>query len=207
MLIHLNGDYDECIVTFATNNFPRKIYNQAKVLKEEGNICFKEGDFIGAGAKYDRRLKFLCFGLPRNGDDNVILWNLAIAIELNLAAYALKVCDFVQTKELCSLVIMLDSSNVKSLYRRALVKIRLYQLEEAVEDLGKAVRVEPNNQDILRELEKSGVTSSHVTDVASDMAVESTIPTYNAYASLETKDEGSSNTLDNQQSRHAKDKG
>ncbi|XP_021750409.1 peptidyl-prolyl cis-trans isomerase CPR6-like [Chenopodium quinoa] len=103
-------------------------------------------------------LKFLYFGLTRDEDedDNVMLWNLVIALELNLTTCALKVRDYDQTMELCSisLVIMLDSSNAKALYRRALAKIKLHHLEEAYKDLSKADKVELNNHDILRELDK-----------------------------------------------------
>ncbi|XP_021735718.1 70 kDa peptidyl-prolyl isomerase-like [Chenopodium quinoa] len=154
MVMHLNDDYDDTIVNFALNNCSRDIYNQAQWLKDEGNVHFKNGEVVSAGAKYDRGLKFLCFGLPSNADDSVMLWNLAIVLELNLAACALKVHDYNQTKKLCSLVLKFDGSNVKSFYRRASAEIRLYQLEEAYEDLGKAAKIEPNNKDILRELER-----------------------------------------------------
>ncbi|XP_021727189.1 peptidyl-prolyl cis-trans isomerase FKBP5-like [Chenopodium quinoa] len=151
---HLNDDFYESIVNFVKNNCPRDILNHAKIFKEEGNVYFKKGEVVLAGAKYDRGLKLLCFVLPRNEDDSVFLRTLAISLELNLAACALKLRDYEQTKELCSLVIILDDNNTKALYRRALAEIKFFQLEEAFEDLSKAVKAEPNNQDISRELEK-----------------------------------------------------
>ncbi|XP_021750221.1 70 kDa peptidyl-prolyl isomerase-like [Chenopodium quinoa] len=142
------------LLLIALNNCPRSIYIHARGLKDGGNVCFKNGEFVSAGAKYDRGLKLLCFGLPSNVEDSVMFWNLAIVLELNLAACALKIHDYNQTKELCSLVLNLDGSNVKALYRRALAEIRLFQLEEAYEDLGKAAKIEPTNKDILRKLER-----------------------------------------------------
>ncbi|XP_021764223.1 outer envelope protein 61-like [Chenopodium quinoa] len=152
--MHLNDNFDESIVNFAKNNCPRNILNQAKDLKEEGNTYFKKGEIVLVRAKYDRGLKLMCFCLPRNEDDCVFLWNIAIYLESNLTACALEVRDFEQTKELCSLVIMLDGNNTIALYRRAVAEIKLYQLEEAHEDLSKAAKTEPKNQDILREMEK-----------------------------------------------------
>ncbi|XP_021765410.1 70 kDa peptidyl-prolyl isomerase-like [Chenopodium quinoa] len=170
--IHLNDDYDESIVNFAKNNCPRNILNQAKFLKEEGNVHFKKGEVVLAGAKYNRGLKLLCFVLPRDEDDCVFLRNLVISLELNLAACALKVRDYEQSKELCSLVIMLDDNNTRALYRRALAEIRLYQLEEAFEDLGKAVKAEPNNQDIRREMEKVEGLGSKASKLKGNRAIE-----------------------------------
>ncbi|KAL2927279.1 Peptidyl-prolyl cis-trans isomerase FKBP65 [Bienertia sinuspersici] len=70
----------------------------AKVLKEEGNVHFREGEVVLAGARYDRGLKFLCLVLPRNQDKCALLWNLAIALELNLAACALKVVIMIKLR-------------------------------------------------------------------------------------------------------------
>ncbi|XP_021740866.1 70 kDa peptidyl-prolyl isomerase-like [Chenopodium quinoa] len=137
----------------------------AKVLKEEGNTHFKEGEVVLARAKYDRGLKFLCFVLPQDEDDRALLWNLAISLELNLAACALKVRDYEHTKELCLLVIMLDGNNHKALYRKALAEIKLNQLEEAHKDLGKAAKAETKNLDILRELKKEEGLRSKVSNI------------------------------------------
>lgn len=86
--------------------------------------------------------------------------DLAISLNLNIAACALKLHDFHRALDLCSLVLEVDSNNVKALFRRAMAAKEIdltnpaYH-ELAYHDLVKAAIIEQNNKDILRELQEA----------------------------------------------------
>ncbi|KAK9685043.1 hypothetical protein RND81_10G251100 [Saponaria officinalis] len=126
---------------------------KVKSLKEQGNEFFKQKQFDSAASCYDEACKILSLATGVVDDyDTKNLSDLAISLNLNLAACALKLFEYEAAKDLCSLVLTSFPLNVKALFRRALVSLKLNMLLDAQLDLEKALLVEPKNKDILREL-------------------------------------------------------
>lgn len=80
--------------------------------------------------------------------------DLAISLNLNLAACCLKVINYAGVKAFCIYVLEFGPINVKALFRRALASINLNFLAGAIEDLREVFRLDPKNYEMLRELRK-----------------------------------------------------
>ncbi|KAK9735069.1 hypothetical protein RND81_04G181800 [Saponaria officinalis] len=127
--------------------------NKVRSLKQWGNDLYKQSRFDNAAACYDETCKLLGFTLGVMDDyDSENLSNLAISLNLNLAACALKFQEHEAANDLCSLVLSYFPRNVKALFRRASAFMSMKLYLEAKSDLEKAMLVEPKNKDIVREL-------------------------------------------------------
>ncbi|KAK9732784.1 hypothetical protein RND81_04G021900 [Saponaria officinalis] len=126
---------------------------KVKSLKEQGNEFFKQKQFDAAASCYDEACKIFSLAIGVMDDyDTKNLSDLAISLNLNLAACALKLFEYEAANDLCSLVLTSFPHNVNALFRRALASLKLNMLLDAQLDLEKALLVEPKNKDILREL-------------------------------------------------------
>lgn len=84
--------------------------------------------------------------------------DLVFSLNLNIAAYALKLHNFDRAMTLCSLVLEFDPNNVKTLFRKVLAAREFgisnaAYLKLAYHDLVKATKNDENNIDIRREFQ------------------------------------------------------
>ncbi|XP_074271525.1 70 kDa peptidyl-prolyl isomerase-like [Silene latifolia] len=153
---HLDDDFFEdegwdmmnCIMQTKGSPIPK-----IKDLKDKGNNLYKQNCFGAAASCYDEACKLLSLvvGMENSYDTNT-LSELAVSLNLNLAACALKLFEHEASKDHCSIVLSFFPTNVKALFRRGLAFMKLNKFLEAKSDLEAALLVEPRNKDILREL-------------------------------------------------------
>lgn len=150
---NLKGELDEevlnCVMQMS-HLFEALI--KSKELKEEGNKVFRKGCFMLASKLYEKALQFVCVGLPSCEQEASMMTDLAISLNLNLAACCLKVKDFCTVITFCTYVLEFDANNVKAYYRRAMASIQLNLLDDAIKDLKVAVCIDPRNPDVMKEL-------------------------------------------------------
>ncbi|KNA23204.1 hypothetical protein SOVF_026800 [Spinacia oleracea] len=136
---------------------PVAVISYSSILKSKRNSLYRSKDCNNAYLKYNKAMKCLCISIPVVCDsisycrNYPVFRELAISIQLNLAACALKLFRLRQAIELCSLILGVDETNVKANFR-GLAYAKLGNLKEACEDLMKARELEPNDREIIREL-------------------------------------------------------
>ncbi|KAJ8425985.1 hypothetical protein Cgig2_009492 [Carnegiea gigantea] len=127
---------------------------KAKALKEDDNKLFIIKAHRLAINTYDKFLQHLCVFVPKNVDDANVMEELGIFINLNLVACWLKINYFESVKQHCDLVMQLDLFNVKARLRRDQALLNMGLRGEARQDLLVAVRFDPNNEEIRKELSR-----------------------------------------------------
>ncbi|KAA8497601.1 Tetratricopeptide repeat protein 4-like [Porphyridium purpureum] len=95
---------------------------RAELLRDQGNRCFKYGDYRTALELYSRAVECKCT------DDQVASMNLS-----NRAFAHLKLGNFGRAIEDCERARALDSSNYKAAFRQACAELELGRLEHATE--------------------------------------------------------------------------
>jgi len=143
---------------------------RANVLKEEGNVAFKKGDWKGAMRAYHQANLFVK-GLdtaragsgfvpagigakPLPADQVEAIAKMEVALNLNLAACHAKTDVWAKVVGDCDRVLSIDNKNAKGLFRRGQAYVRLGDAERATDDLNAAAKLEPNDAGIQTELAK-----------------------------------------------------
>ncbi|XP_074282843.1 70 kDa peptidyl-prolyl isomerase-like [Silene latifolia] len=153
-IAHGNGEFKEDDWSLFSSFLPMEGTHLTKVkfLKERGDF-FKQNMFDSAGGCYEMACRLLCLVLESMEDyDAESVLQLAISLNLNLAACANKLHEYEVAINFCSLVLSSFPKNVKALFRRAIACMKTNMLMEAQTDLETALMLEPKNKDILREL-------------------------------------------------------
>ncbi|CAN6457448.1 unnamed protein product [Victoria cruziana] len=122
-------------------------FNAAGKKKEEGNVLFKNGKYQQAAKKYTKAADCLNEGSFEAGEEKAAK-TLKVSCWLNNAACSLKLNNFIDTIQLCSKVLDLESQNVKAMYRRAQAYLGTFDLDLAERDVRKALEVDPDNREI-----------------------------------------------------------
>jgi len=126
---------------------------KALTLKEEGNKHFKSGKLDRAGRSYRRgtsTLKPLNNGQMENVDDQVK--SLLLSLQMNLSLVCLKQGKAKMSRDVASKALEIDGTNVKALYRRGVAHRKLGDVRCAQEDLRAALKIDPNNREVRKEL-------------------------------------------------------
>ncbi|XP_074266831.1 uncharacterized protein LOC141590119 [Silene latifolia] len=122
-------------------------------LKERGNCIFKESNHLLAFSYYKQAIKFLCLiDIPSTSEQQSCATSPTISLILNLAACEIKLSHFAEAWFYCNLVLICDHCNVKARYRMGLSSKNLNLFNEALEDFEAALKLDPKNKDITREL-------------------------------------------------------
>lgn len=82
------------------------------------------------------------------------LGNNILPIFLNLAACNLKLSEYEEAFENCHEVLDKDPNNAKALFRRGQAKNALQNWEDAIKDFEAALKCQPDDKGIIRELQK-----------------------------------------------------
>ncbi|KAJ8438019.1 hypothetical protein Cgig2_030000 [Carnegiea gigantea] len=114
-----------------------------KMLKEEGNKLLKTKDYRLAIITYEKAMQFLCVSVSLNENEATLMKELAIAINLNIAACWLKLLEFELAKQQSGLIMKLDPFNVKVHFRRAQALLQMGLKDQAHQDILNAIRYEP----------------------------------------------------------------
>lgn len=116
-----------------------KDMKKGQALKEEGNALVKKGEHKKAIEKYSQSLK-------HNPTEVTTYTNRALCY-LSVKQYRDAVRD-------CDDALMIDSSNVKALYRRAQAHKELKDIKACEDDLNNLLKVEPKNTAALKLLQE-----------------------------------------------------
>ena len=130
---------------------PEALLIKATMLKDEGNTFFKEKDFEKAVRSYRRgtnALKSLNKG--NTGDEQVKA--LLISLQTNLSMMYFKMNKHKQSLDVASSVLVIDRTNVKGRYRRAVAHRKMGNHEDARHDLREALKQDANNMPVRKEL-------------------------------------------------------
>lgn len=129
-----------------------EVIGLVSVWKEECNYYFKHGKFGFAFDQYEKVAKYMFCTYMMSTVDSIECKDLAIALNLNLAACSLKLGSFQQVMELCSPVININPKIVKARSRRAKVAMKVDLTALTFRDLTKAEKLEPTNKEIQNAL-------------------------------------------------------
>ncbi|XP_021918467.1 uncharacterized protein LOC110829236 isoform X2 [Zootermopsis nevadensis] len=126
-------------------------------IKNSGNYFFKVKEFVCAGCKYQKALRYIEWSRSKlkeiqNDPKQKNFVDAELICLLNSAAVSLKRKLFREALESCDLALKIDSKCVKALYRRAQAKQGLYEYEAALKDLRKAYCLSRNDKMIHREI-------------------------------------------------------
>jgi len=146
-----SDDEDEDVGGEDTPSDPTERIMRAVTHKEEGNSFFKSGDLSKAVRSYRKgtsALKSLNEG--NTGDEQVK--SLLVSLQTNLSMVCFKQNKPKMSRDVASKALDVDSTNVKALYRRAAAHRKLGNIDAARKDLRDALKHDPNNRDVKREL-------------------------------------------------------
>lgn len=129
--------------------------NILKIIKESGNHFYRLGQFTKSAHKYKKCTRYYKhFKEATNDEMQLSKLNEVQLINLtNQAATELKIESYDEVKATCDEAIKLEGNNVKAFYRRGIAHIKLKNFDNAVDDLNIALRLEPGNREVLKELE------------------------------------------------------
>ncbi|KMT03291.1 hypothetical protein BVRB_8g198320 [Beta vulgaris subsp. vulgaris] len=137
---------------------PNEAIQYVTSLKENGNSLFKVTEFGRAYAIYRNAMKCLCVTISaiyeecsaNNIDPDIR--KLVISLQLNIAACEIKLLLFKEAISSCSLVLGVDKSNVKALFRRGVSFTKIGSFEDGYADFRMARGIEPNNKAVAQEI-------------------------------------------------------
>ncbi|XP_074305975.1 uncharacterized protein LOC141641203 [Silene latifolia] len=138
VIAHGNGEFKEEDWSIFSSFLPMEgtLLSKVKFLKERGNDFFKQNMFDSAGGCYEMACRLLCLVLKSMEDyDAESVLQLAISLNLNLAACANKLHEYEVVINFCSLVLSYFPKNVKALFRRVIACMKTNMLMEAQTDL------------------------------------------------------------------------
>nr|XP_053637343.1 AH receptor-interacting protein-like [Cherax quadricarinatus] len=115
------------------------------VLKEQGNVFYKEGNHEVAGKAYSEALGRLEQLMLREkpGDEEWLKLNeMKMPLLLNYSQCQLLQGEYYSVIEHCTTVLEKDPDNVKALYRRGRAYVEVFSPAEAQKDLEKAAKLD-----------------------------------------------------------------
>eukprot|EP00817_Percolomonadidae_sp_ATCC50343_P001544 CAMPEP_0117420520 /NCGR_PEP_ID=MMETSP0758-20121206/1836_1 /TAXON_ID=63605 /ORGANISM="Percolomonas cosmopolitus, Strain AE-1 (ATCC 50343)" /LENGTH=497 /DNA_ID=CAMNT_0005202175 /DNA_START=842 /DNA_END=2331 /DNA_ORIENTATION=+ len=121
-----------------------KFVKEVEATKQEGNTAFKGGNLEEAKEKYNKAIQLD----PLNRHLNAVL-------HANLASVAIKEKKYAEAIRECNKSIKFDEKYVKAYIKRAQCHIETKDYEKATHDLNSAQRIEPNNQNIAKQLRQT----------------------------------------------------
>jgi len=136
----------------------------AEARKAEGNRLFREGSPEAALLCYSGALEALDAG----GCQHLALKS---TLASNQAMCLLKLDRPAEAEERASAALAADPGNCKAVYRRGLARLALGEARGALEDLQKALRLEPQSAEIRRRVEEARLLEAAPQDLAREAAV------------------------------------
>lgn len=143
-------DMDEDLCSLET----AKIMEIISKIKNSGNHYFEIKNYVDAGRKYKKALRYLdCVSSSESEESGRLNFRKIMhSCLLNLSAVKLKLSQNKDAIELCDKVLASDQTNAKALYRRGQALFRMNEYELALKDLSQALSIVPNDKFIIAEL-------------------------------------------------------
>lgn len=124
---------------------PEQRVEHSQENKNLGSEIFKDQDYKSAGEYYIKAIRDLIPIIePSSGLEETVK-SLLVACYSNLAACQLKLQQFDRVILNCDKSLSLDSTNVKSIFRRATANIECKNLDEAQRDINLMYQLDPRN--------------------------------------------------------------
>lgn len=116
-------------------------------LREEGNNLYKKCQYTAAADKYAQAIGYLEQLMLKEKPHDVEwteLNNMKLPLLLNYAQCKLQTGEYYAVIEHCSTVLESDPDNIKALFRRGKAQAKVWNINEAKSDLGRAVQLDPS---------------------------------------------------------------
>lgn len=125
-------------------------------IKDAGNFYYRDKDYLNSARKYKKVTRYFNHFKDMTESEKEIkeLDTFQLTNLTNLAATDLKLHDYEDVRLSCNAAIKLDPNNTKAFYRRGIANIELKNYEMALDDFKMALKLSPNNREILREFER-----------------------------------------------------
>jgi peptidylprolyl isomerase len=120
--------------------------------KDAGTALFKTQNFGEAARKYTDAAAYMDDLYDVSDEEKAKMLELQGACYLNAAMCYLKLKDYGEVVTVCNKALSNDEKNVKGLYRRGVARMYLNDLDRAKEDLMAALKLDPQNRDVRREV-------------------------------------------------------
>eukprot|EP01120_Amphizonella_sp_Union-15-10_P010974 TRINITY_DN4554_c0_g4_i1.p1 TRINITY_DN4554_c0_g4~~TRINITY_DN4554_c0_g4_i1.p1 ORF type:complete len:804 (+),score=233.03 TRINITY_DN4554_c0_g4_i1:103-2412(+) len=122
----------------------------ATARKTHGNTLFSSLDYASAVTRYTQALGYLSDVFDLSPDEKLLVNKEKLSCYLNLAACFLKLNSMKKVIENCKSALEIEPENVKALFRKATAEFEIQLYDDAKNDLVKAVKVDPKNQDVRK---------------------------------------------------------
>jgi len=122
--------------------------------KEDGNIQFKEGNYQLSLQIYERGVLIVNGAYGMNDEDTTKMSRLEKELDLNMALCRIKMKQYPEAIENCKMVLNLDKTNVKALYRKGLAYRLMGEYVSAEKDYNAALELDPNNAEVRKQLKE-----------------------------------------------------
>lgn len=119
-----------------------------------GNDNFKRGNFRDASQKYRKAIFLIENTRILTEEEEKKIKEVSIKLYLNMSEICLKLGKPKKTIFYCKSVFELDPENIKATYRYGKALRILQDFDRARNYLTKAYKMQPNNKEILAEIEK-----------------------------------------------------
>jgi len=123
-------------------------------LRQLGNDFYTQLNFGEAAKKYRKAIYFLENRSAQNDDEDKKISGILKKLYLNVSQCFLKLSKPKKSIYYCKLVLMNDENNVKALYRYGKALRVLQDFDRSKSYLLKALKLEPNNSEIVKEMDK-----------------------------------------------------
>ena len=130
-----------------------EIFTELITLKNIGNEFLKKGEVETALASYEEGIALMS-SPDFNRRTEKDIKEVFVPLHLNKALCCLKLSRFGDCIQSCSEVLEVDRNNVKALYRRGVARIENKELGPGKRDLLCALDLEPQNQDVIHQLDR-----------------------------------------------------
>jgi len=125
---------------------------EAKKLKEEGLVAYKDKDFSTAATTWEEAFEYLSYMGDASDEEKNEGDQLKSTLKLNVAQAQVQLKDYGAAIKACGEVLEKDENNVKAFFRRGASHSAIANFKEAKDDLMAAHKLDPDNKAILREL-------------------------------------------------------
>uniref|UniRef100_A0A182PNB3 peptidylprolyl isomerase n=1 Tax=Anopheles epiroticus TaxID=199890 RepID=A0A182PNB3_9DIPT len=131
-------------------------------IRSVGNRYFKTNQFVRANRRYKKAERYYNFFTnqlnklsPRRDGSRSLLIEFQLLNCLNQAVVRLRLKDYPNVVAACNAALAIDPDNTKALYRRGIAQNEQRNYEQALDDLGRALKRIPDDRLIQGEYERS----------------------------------------------------
>eukprot|EP00828_Plagiopyla_frontata_P039177 TRINITY_DN5144_c0_g1_i1.p1 TRINITY_DN5144_c0_g1~~TRINITY_DN5144_c0_g1_i1.p1 ORF type:complete len:231 (-),score=53.34 TRINITY_DN5144_c0_g1_i1:57-749(-) len=140
-------------------------YQAGVLMKNKGNELIKTQNYENAQQCYQKANKLVW------QDTGKIMEPLQVAIKSNLILTNIKTGNNERASELADKILEKDPTNIKIMLRKAVAQENLAEFKEAKKTLEIALQIEPNNQEVIKEI--NSLKEKQATSIKKEKKVQS----------------------------------